>query len=99
MDMNKQQQARWDNAQRFGNKVASLIEKGCLVFDSNGDIVKGFMVDDGGVFHLLGDGCVLGWFLNDVSLDNGMMTTVKEFNSQFEDWAFIEPQNKNRLVW
>lgn len=91
--------ARWENAQRFGNKVQTLLNNGYLVFDSDGELVKKIIVDDSGVYQGLDSGCKAIIFLNDTDLDNGMYTTIKDFNDEYSTWTAVEITSKNNIKW
>jgi hypothetical protein len=83
--------ARLRNAHRIGRRIKNILKAGGLVFDENGEAVRscsyrgfsgkvGLRVNDSFVF-----------FDADVDLDNGMHTTIAEFNDYFRDWIFVDP--------
>ena len=91
--MNKLQLARWNNAKKIGEKIKSYTDKGYIVYDEEGDIITGITINDEGVFAILDKTCKVSLFLNNIELDNGMYTNVKDFNEQFKKWKFVNPEN------
>ena len=96
--MNRNQVARWNNARGIGNKIKSYIDRGFIVYDEDQEIIQDIEINDDGVFAKLSDTCQLMLFLNDIELDNGMYTPIKEFNSTFKKWSFVDPNNKQPLI-
>jgi len=93
---NKRHLARWNNAKRIGEKIKSFTDKGYLVYDGEGDLITDITINNQGVFATLDKSCQLSLFLNDIELDNGMYTNIKEFNERFKSWTFA-PVNKVRI--
>lgn len=94
-------EARWNNALRIAIKINSYIDQGYLVFNDENEIITGkFRITDKEIV-LIPDqtkqNCVYGYFLKDRDWDEGMYTTIKEYNEPFSKWTFVHPKNIKRL--
>ena len=94
--MNKHQKARWENAQRIGNKLKSLLDDGIILYNEDGDRVMDIEVDDTGFYEVMGN-CKIMYFINDTELDNGMYTSIKEFNKLFDGWTYVDPSHRKKI--
>jgi len=86
--------SRRENAHRIAKKI-NWLRKSHLVFNEDNDLVtEDFTIDSRGYVRL---GCV-SYFVNDTELDNGMYTTIEEYNKQFENWTIIPKSERIKLV-
>jgi hypothetical protein len=93
---------RWANAVKIANAINEYIDKGCLIFDADGEAVTGrfLIVETGydpGIYQQVNDNCSIMWFLKDIELDNGYYTPLKEYSDQFKGWKFVAPEHIQRL--
>lgn len=82
--------ARLRNAHRIGRNLKRMLSKGFIVFDEEGARVTSVS------YRIWGDGIGLSidgvvYMDSDPSFDNGMHTTVAEFNKQFDGWKAVHP--------
>ena len=94
--------ARWKNALKKFARINLLLKKGYLIFDEGGNKVIPFQynkesksiyqetVYTNNIFRQR-------WFQNDKHYDHGLYKTINEFNSRFDGWTYINPQNINKL--
>lgn len=87
--------ARAANAKRIGEKLKTLLDEGYMVFDDSGSrIMPGEIALFGfdGASPGLRVGSVV-YFDSDRELDNGMQTTIAEFNAWFSGWSVVHPRD------
>lgn len=91
-------EARWNNARKIMDKINSCLDAGCLIFDEDGDLIKQrFEIKMHHPFETITCQNVC-YFINSTSLDNGMYTTIKEFNSKFKMWKIVHPKHIVSLI-
>ena len=103
--MNKYQ-ARWNNAVRMAEKINRLLDAGYMVFDDGEHIEYRFIITNDEVILKISETSSIMYFIKDPELDNGMYTSIPEYNAQFKDWKYVAPKNiksvfrqvKNKLV-
>lgn len=95
-ELNRDQQARWDNAVRFAAKINELLDRGYLVYILDGRRVENkIVVDDEEIsapFSDLNSGTIL--FRKDPEYDEGMWTTIKDWNKHMNVQVYapiVEP--------
>lgn len=92
--------ARYKNALRIANVVNGLLSKGYLVLDEEGNKVLPFEVDEkGDIYQRTSDMCKAVHFINDKKLDNGYHTPIKEYNSYYSNWTYINPRAIRKFTW
>lgn len=93
-------QARYNNAKRIKNKINELISQGNKVLDEQGNNVSSIVEDDDSIVYTIDghDNARYILFINDVELDNGIYTPIKEFNKQFLGWTWYKPSDVNKLI-
>lgn len=93
--------ARWQNALKIANKINLYLEQGYLVFNDDNEIITGrFRITEDEITLLPEkdkNSCVYGYFLKDKEWDEGMHTTIKEYNEPFKKWRFVHPKDIKRL--
>ena len=91
---------RHENTVYITSRINEL-HKDYIIYNEYDEIVstKFEVRDNGDVMLPHGDSCSGGtiMFLNDMELDNGMYTTIRDFNDQFDDWCIIPKQQKRTL--
>ena len=89
-------EARWRNAKRIAERIIEMQEKGWLVFDENNFIIgKVEIIKDCFSIECIietKDSIVDYWFENDIGADEGLYTTISDFNKRFKDWKCIDPK-------
>ena len=91
-------EARWNNAVKIAEKINSFLDRGFLIFNGDDEIInKKFAISNDEIYLPLICNCNLGYFLKNTDYDEGMFTTIKEYNKQFKDWKFIHPNDIKRL--
>lgn len=92
---------RWINALKIAAKINRYLKKGYLVFDNDGEIFNGkFVINENqletvekstyGSYHA-------GYFHNDKKWDNGIYTTIKDYNKIFENFKVVHPKDMKKL--
>ena len=92
---------RWINALKIAAKINRYLKKGYLVFDNdgeifnekfvlNGNILETVEVTQSGIFHS-------SYFHNDTRWDNGIYTTIKDYNKMFENFKIVHPKDMKKL--
>lgn len=93
--------SRWENAKRIAEKINSFLDVGCLVFDENGNqISRKFEIKEswpGSGIEEIVNGCCF-YFINSKTLDNGLYTTIEEYNSKFKKWKIVRPEHIISLI-
>lgn len=91
-------EARWKNAKRIAERIKEMQDKGWLVFDEDRRIVHKFSIEK----NRDGEECIVerysgsfsvNYFVNDKYWDEGLYTTIAEYNKRFRDWKCIDPKN------
>lgn len=89
---------RWNNAVRIAKQINAFIDDGYLVFGDNGELIKNkFVITDEGIRLPLDENSSVAYFINDKNLDNGMHTTISEYNKEFLDWRILYPYDIQSL--
>lgn len=86
--------ARWENAKKKCAKIQKLLAEGYLIFDADGNKIRTAEIKDDHTFYINSG----FYFLNDMNLDNGMYTPIKEFNKTFSDWVYVHPKNVKKGI-
>ena len=90
--------ARYNNAKRIMNKINDLLQKGYQVIDENGYNVETIAEENDTISYTLKGSLIrCSLFMNDIDFDDGMHTTIKEFNKSFESWTYINPNHIKQL--
>ena len=91
---------RHDNAVYITNRINEL-HRDFIIYNEYDEIVgtKFEVRENGDVMLPHGESCSGGtiMFLNDTGLDNGMYTTIHDFNNYFDTWCIIPKQQKRKL--
>lgn len=91
--------ARWNNAKRIAEKINSLIDAGYLILDENKEpITCRFVIEEDEVYLPLGINCNWIFFRNEPGMDDGLYTTIYEYNKHFSGWTYISPKDIKHLV-
>lgn len=97
--MKEMYKKRYANALRIANMVNGIINTGGMVFNAEGESQCPFEINEEGIFQSLGEGYgKLMYFLDDIELDNGYYTTIKDYNAQFKGWKFAASGDVCKLV-
>lgn len=89
---------RRQNAKRVCAKITEHLDAGKLVFDDEGTLIlQGQPTWDEDGFSIKCGNSRMCYFVDDIDLDNGMHTSIKEFNEQFRSWKIINPKHIERL--
>jgi hypothetical protein len=96
--------ARWNNAIRIAETINKLFDEGYLIYTDDGDeMTHKFVVTDEHIYLPFGD-CRgsketsrIVYFENTKDMDDGMHTSIKEYNALFESWKMIRPEHIVKL--
>lgn len=91
---------RWENAKQIAEKINNYLDAGFLVFDEDFKPVKyKFIISDDEVLqphqspNTTGTRMFTLIFSNDLEFDDGVHTSIKDFNKRFEDWKVVDPKD------
>ena len=80
--------ARWENAKRIAVKINSYLDAGCIVFNEDGEMIsEKFTITDS---ICCGN---VGYFYNNKNCDEGLYTTIDDYNSKFKKWKIVRPEH------
>ena len=89
--------ARAKNADRIGRRLQEFLAEGYIVFDEKGAIVNGRVTlvgwDDKPGISIVDGLFTRVMFTADPSIDDGMHTSIDEFNKKFANWRAVHPRD------
>lgn len=90
-------EARWQNAKRIAEKIIEMQEKGWIIFDENNEAIMPFAItkdgDGGDIIAEVCSNITIKYFVNNKDWDEGLYTSIAEYNKRFKDWKCIDPKN------
>ena len=97
--------ARWNNAVKVAETINKLFDEGYLIYtDEKEEVTHKFVITDEHIYlpfgRFRGDTdklCNVVFFENTKDMDEGMHTSIKEYNYLFEDWQMIRPEHIVKL--
>lgn len=87
--------ARWMNAIRIHTRLNKLLDEGYIIikddehWEYENKYCSKFVITEKNIVE---DKCYV-YFINDIDLDNGMHTKIKDYNKQFENWKAYHPKD------
>ena len=91
-------EARWKNAIRIAENINKMLTDGYIVYDSEGVRVGNkFKVTSEEITHDGNDGNII-YFTNNNNQDMGALTTIKEYNKEFEKWLCVDPKHILKVI-
>lgn len=92
-------ESRYRNAKRIMDKINDLIAQGYRVIDEDNNVVEQIIEEDDTISYTTKQfpDARDSLFVNDVEWDDGIHTTIKEFNKRFEDWTYLNPKYIKKL--
>jgi len=91
---------RWNNAVKVCSKINNLLSEGYKIFDEeNKPVIYNIKIDEENkeILLPLSENSNLILCDGNPEYDNGIHDTIKEFNSYFDKWTFINPKDVHSL--
>lgn len=90
--------ARWKNAVRIAEHINKLIKEGYLVYDEDHTLIdRGFLITANRIVLIYDSRYSVEYFNNNKLFDDGLYTTIKEYNKLFEKWLYVPPAHIHKL--
>lgn len=84
--------ARFANALKAAEYINKMLDAGYVIHGDEGAKVYDCRINSHEIVMKTDDGNVI-LYLNDKEFDNGALTKIGDFNSQFDSWTMIAPHD------